>query len=152
MEEKLRILLVKTCKSLNRGDVSNFQVSIGLFLGKTNQVGNEEDSIREILGPSTVVGGVEMISLEQLLATVRECFEWRGDDAAHPNRRYQFSDGFSADVINILSDLRFLSTDALGIWEFWLSDGHPFYPVFWEFAFLIKKSTKNYVFIGSSSD
>lgn len=152
MEDEFRILLAKMCKSLNQGDVSNFTVSTGLFPGKTVRNYNEEDSIREILGPSAVVGGIGISSLERLLAIVHECFEWRGDDAAHPNRQYQFSENFNTDVTNILLNLRDLFSDAVGIWEFWLANGHPFYPVFWDFAFFIKKAKGNYVFIASSSD
>lgn len=38
------------------------------------------------------------------------------------------------------------------IMSFWLKEGHPFYPVFWDFAFLIEKNNDAIVFIGSSSD
>ena len=36
--------------------------------------------------------------------------------------------------------------------QFWLRDGHPAYPVFWDFAFVIAGSAGGQVFIGSSSD
>ncbi|MEN9358504.1 MAG: hypothetical protein RL095_39 [Verrucomicrobiota bacterium] len=35
---------------------------------------------------------------------------------------------------------------------FYLRDGHPFYPVFWSFAYLIEKGSDGYLFIASGSD
>jgi hypothetical protein len=36
--------------------------------------------------------------------------------------------------------------------RFWRKEGHPAYPVFWDFAFVIAGPTEAEVFIGSSSD
>jgi hypothetical protein len=38
------------------------------------------------------------------------------------------------------------------IYYLWFAAGHPYYPVFWDFAFLIERQRDSFLFIGSSSD
>jgi hypothetical protein len=38
------------------------------------------------------------------------------------------------------------------VWSFWLEEGHPFYPVQWDFAYVLAGHNGAEVFIGSSSD
>ena len=62
------------------------------------------------------------------------------------------SKDFDSDAENLFRDLKELFVDHSKVVSFLLDSGHPFYPVFWDFAFLIRKSESSYVFIGSSSD
>ena len=51
--------------------------------------------------------------------------------------------------------LLFIEQSVVGatvIERFWLKEGHPAYPVFWDFAFVIAGPHETKVFIGSSSD
>jgi len=43
-------------------------------------------------------------------------------------------------------------SDATTIKRFWLKQGHPAYPVFWDFAFVVIGTQQVELFIGSSSD
>jgi hypothetical protein len=52
----------------------------------------------------------------------------------------------------VLAHLDHALAAALLVQSFWLKKGHPDYPVFWDFAFVIAGSSAAEVFIGSSSD
>jgi len=48
--------------------------------------------------------------------------------------------------------LKPLLSKAGKITRFTLKKGHPFYPVFWDFAFNIEVENESYIIIGASSD
>ena len=45
-----------------------------------------------------------------------------------------------------------LVTKSEQVMGFWLKAGHPFYPVYWDYAFLFEVGNDAFVLIGSSSD
>jgi hypothetical protein len=53
-------------------------------------------------------------------------------------------------ISNVLSQIGLETADL--VVEFSLKQGHPAYPVFWEFAYDIHSNGQRWVFIGSSSD
>ena len=58
------------------------------------------------------------------------------------------------EILNLLEDL-FMHVQldqADAIRSFWLTKGHPSYPVFWDFAFDIQNDGKRWILMGSSSD
>lgn len=136
----------------SRGDAFNFTASIDLFCGE-RAVEEEKAAINQLLGSRATVDFIVISDWDKLSARINECLNWEGlDENSQPNRQYQLSTQFIDDLTEALSLLKELFTDATGFWEFGLSDGHPFYPVYWDFAFLVKRPNRNYVFIGSSSD
>jgi hypothetical protein len=52
----------------------------------------------------------------------------------------------------VLSELERLTSQASLLAEFELGEGHPAYPVFWDFGYVIAGPAGGLVFIGSSSD
>jgi hypothetical protein len=52
----------------------------------------------------------------------------------------------------VLSHLEQFAAPSTAIWSFWLKDGHPHYPVQWDFAYVLAGPGGAEVFIGSSSD
>src|SRR4029453_1808059 len=135
-----------------RGVVSNFTASFGLFSNEADPDETPATLIPRLLGTNARVSELEAASIEGVIETIRECLLWRGDDGAHPNREYQSSEEFVGDVTRLLEDvLQMLSAFSRISW-FTLDDGHPFYPVFWDFAFLCRNEKRSLVLIGSSSD
>ena len=153
LEEDIKGALDTLCWKLNRGNVYNYSASIGLFSsGEVSVDMTDEVIITKILGPTTKADFFQEFELEEMLLGIRKCIDWRGDEAVYPNRKYHATESYANDVSAIFSKLRILFQGASGIRSFEIEEGHPFYPVFWEFAFLIRMSGKTYILIGSCSD
>ena len=158
LQAEIKSLLGKISWKLSRGGIlsggnaANFTASIDLFSGDS-AVGGETEAIQQILGNLAVVDFVSTCNWDELSTKFNECINWPGwDEHSQPNHRYQLSTEFSNDTSELLSKLERLFEDNVGIWEFELSNGHPFYPVYWDFAYVIRRPNRDYVFIGSSSD
>ena len=152
LEREITDAFDSMCWKLNREDVGNFQASIGLFSMQSISGETAEETVKRILGASAKPEFFKARSFEEMISQFRDCIGWKGDDGAHPNRKYQSTQEYFEDIDQVLDKLKVLFRDAKGGWEFSLAEGHPFYPVYWEFAFLIKGTAKTYVLIGSSSD
>ena len=87
-----------------------------------------------------------------VVEALRDALSYERDDGSHPSRLYMQSPEFRHDSDIAISQLRELVDSADTIISFSLVEGHPFYPVFWDFAFVIEKGDDAVVFIGSSSD
>lgn len=83
---------------------------------------------------------------------MRDAFDYQGDDGSHPGRDYLASMTFKQDADFVMAQLEGLVSGASLLTLFWLKEGHPFYPVFWDFAFMIERGDDAFVLIGSSSD
>jgi hypothetical protein len=55
-------------------------------------------------------------------------------------------------VAAVLAELKSKVDVASLLAHFWLQEGHPAYPVFWDFAFVVAGPEGGLVFLGSSSD
>ena len=153
LEEEIKGTLDALCWKLNRGKVSNYSASIGLFSSEeVDDDMTDEAMIKTILGPTTKPDYFQECELEQMLLGIRNCIDWKGDEAVYPNRKYHATANYSDDVAAVFSKLGNLFEGASGIKSFDIAEGHPFYPVFWEFAYLIKVPEKAYALIGSCSD
>lgn len=160
LENDIRDQLVKIANGLNAAgplrfltaDIINFKASLALFSYDNDSERDDQQCIAQMLGPKAEVRQVEETSVPDMLAMVGECIGWTGDDGAHPNHTYQLSKEFESDFENLIRGLNALLEGHSQIISFDLESGHPFYPVFWDFAFLIRTPGTGYVLIGSSSD
>jgi len=111
-----------------------------------------QDVLDLAIDGAVVVGGSQSASKADVLRVVRTSLDFQGDDGAHPCRDYLASVEFKRDAELVMIQVGKLVDGADTIVSFWLKEGHPFYPVFWDFAFLIERSKDAVIFIGSSSD
>ena len=156
MVDQINDWLTKICHKLSGGHwfgqgSYNYVVDVELFHEEANPNLNEVGLIERLI-PNSIVGDIEESSLSELLSIVSECFLFEGDEGSYPNREYLLSKEFKNDLNKLLEDMRTLFSRNLGISKFWLKEGHPFYPVYWDYAFLIRKIDSYFVLIGSSSD
>lgn len=155
---KANKLLKKICKRLHKdrffdfNGALNYAVSVEIFSGNTFNNLDEIDLIEKILNTNAKVVEIEESNLSELLGNIKKGFEFTGDEGSYPNRNYLLSDNFKTDLNELMKQIEDLFSDNSEIWEFWLDEGHPFYPVYWDYAFLIKKLENNFILIGSSSD
>jgi hypothetical protein len=153
-------LLEKMCKKLSKGGFRhitkgalNYSVNAKVFKGRDTNSSNEVDLIKSIFGAATVeIDGIEESNLSELICIVKEGFEYEGDEGSYPNQKFLLSTEFELELNQILEQLEIFFSTNSRIFKFWFKDGHPFYPVFWDYAFLVKKDEGNFVLIGSSSD
>lgn len=108
--------------------------------------------IAKALGPSALIGGMVPATGREVLAEVERSLRYAGDVGSGPDPSALSSEKFNELVVRLLSELERAIAGAEILAQFWLRDGHPAYPVFWDFAFLIAGPADALVFIGSSSD
>jgi hypothetical protein len=155
---KINNLLKRLCQKLYKDHFFdfngslNYAVSVKVFVGNELNNFDEIDLIENILKTNTEISEIEESELSELLENVRDGFEFSGDEGSYPNKKYLSSEDFKIELNEVLKHLESLFSENSGILKFWLKDGHPFYPVYWDYAFLIKKTNKSFVLIGSSSD
>ena len=137
---------------LNGGDVLNYAAEFGLFVAQ----GAADDSLEEIaqqaIGPLTKIGGSCSCSNSSLIEQVATALQYTGDDGSHPNRDFLNSPTFQETIDRATLEVGHLIDAADLLIDFSLTDGHPFYPVFWDFAFAIVRGCDVFILIGSSSD
>ena len=108
--------------------------------------------IAQALGQSAVIGGVVPTTGPQIVAEVEQALRYAGDAGSGPEPSALQSRHFKALVPALLAELERAISGAALLAQFRLREGHPAYPVFWDFAFVIAGPAGGLVFIGSSSD
>jgi hypothetical protein len=153
MINKINESLKKICWKLSGGDVANYTVNIEIFQNTKISDYGEVDSIKNILGKNVVeIEEIKKSNLPELLEITKECFEFSGDEGAHPNKNYLFTKEFELETNQVLKQIELLFSNNSEFFIFRVKNGHPFYPVFWDYAFLVRSDQNDFVFIGSSSD
>lgn len=102
--------------------------------------------------PVATVGNVVASDAASVLAEFDRDVQYRGDSSSGPKPGTIDSDNFKALFATVRAHFASLCDDADTIHEFWLSDGHPDYPVQWDFAFLLRFGDSSAIWMGSSSD
>lgn len=102
--------------------------------------------------PEADIGGTLPVSAQELLAEVEESVRYPGDAGAGPLPTALASPRFADLLRTMLVYLTHAVAGATTITSFWLKHGHPAYPVFWDFAFVIEGVHHVEIVVGSSSD
>lgn len=101
-------------------------------------------------GNDVIVGGQSRVTASEARREVTEQLLHVGDGGYGPldlNAK-------RSEILSLVEEL-FMHVrldQASTITSFWLSKGHPAYPVFWDFAFDIQGGGKRWILMGSSSD
>lgn len=101
--------------------------------------------------------GVSFDRLKPIDATalnrrIRRCLSYTGDDSHGPDSAVLESEVFKQLKSQCLNQIQELYSVSLRVQEFNIRDGHPAYPVFWDFSFLFRSVSESHLLIGSSSD
>ena len=110
------------------------------------------DIVRGAFGSDAVIADAASVGIEELVDEVSECLRYAGDDGAGPGPNVTQSGRFKELLVELTTELRLLCMSASRIERFRFKDGHPGYPVFWDFAFLVRTERGSLVLVGSSSD
>ena len=111
------------------------------------------DTLRAVLEKKEVeVGGSAAESLSEVIAEVKRCLTYKGDDTCGPISERISSGKFVEALDMILKHIEKLCASCSNIAGIYIKEGHPAYPVYWNFAWLLQSESGCHVLIGSSSD
>lgn len=111
-----------------------------------------EDALHSALGPDVVIDSLRAVSAAEASADIRAALTYAGDSGAGPEPEQMQSPRFLQLLDAVMAQFDRAATQAHGIDAFWIEAGHPAYPVFWDFSFLLKGDEDAILFVGSSSD
>ena len=129
----------------------NYQVYLGEIHFVCSQDLNIENKVRLGLNAKDVIiGNTRGESKESVINDIRDKILHEGDLGSHPSRKNRTEVELLTDkYAKHLDDM--ISENSL-IVGFWFIEGHPAYPVWWDYSYLIEDRQQNILLIGSSSD
>src|SRR5262245_10782060 len=130
----------------------NYSVSLKVFRVPFALRAEPEDYIVAALGEQAVIEGIQPVTSDELAADVEASLRYAGSDADGPTAENLKSARFNELFGCVLRHVAEKCQQSTMIVSFRISDGHPFYPVFWDFAYLMIAPGSTEIFIGSSSD
>jgi hypothetical protein len=130
----------------------NYCANLALYEVKNATGENIEIVVAKALRKPVSLGNYRSCQTEEVVQEVQASLEFRGDESSHPSFEFLDSQEFLTMQHQILELLQRLLSDSTTIIGFYFKDGHPFYPVFWDYAYVIEHQKHTYVLVGSSSD
>lgn len=108
------------------------------------------EQLAHAIGNEVIISGQSCVTAREVRSETTEKLLHLGDGGYGP-------EDLTAKRSEILTLLESLFThmhldQANAITSFWLTKGHPAYPVFWDFSFDIQCNGQRWIFMGSSSD
>jgi hypothetical protein len=98
------------------------------------------------------IGSSSEVTVDEAITEISEAMTHRGDSSYGPIPEKIDSERYRNLVARLLEDCRVLFDAGDRIEVFWLKNGHPAYPVFWDFAFAVHTGDGLHIIMGSSSD
>ena len=144
-------LLTEMADLLNSDGV-NYSVFLRVYSGVMESANGIDSIVSGLIGGDVVLGGVRDANVSEVVETLRQSFGYVGEESAGPGTSVLGSTEFSRLLGSIRDSVARLSQTAYGIKSFEFAEGHPAYPVFWEFAYLFLGNGRHVLLVGSSSD
>ena len=111
-----------------------------------------EHLVRSALGSEIVIAKMDSVSADAVLSEILSCLRFAGDEGSGPDASAIQSERFTELVTLAIAEVKAAASQAVLIKRFDIIEGHPAYPVFWDFAFLFAAPERAKVLVGSSSD
>jgi len=127
----------------------NYKVWFNLY-GPGDTEHSLEQVMRDLVSKDCILSGVAPTSARDAKKEIMGMVLSGGDDTFGPIDIESKSDEITELIDSVLSDIYF--TESTLIVEFGFKEGHPNYPVYWDFAYDIHAQDKRWLFVGSSSD
>jgi hypothetical protein len=108
--------------------------------------------VRRVVGDKAVISETDGVSEGEVVAEVASSLKYAGDAGAGPDPASMQSEEFQQLLAAALAQVSSFASGASTIERFHFKQGHPAYPVFWDFAFLFRHASDCVVLVGSSSD
>ena len=159
MQQQINNKLQKICENLGGKQSLNYSCNIKVFTVKTtaNQstfnILNSINELKNEYNEEIKISEVTSSNVSSVLEEFENCLNYEGEEhCAYPNKEYFNTKEFKEDIEIVKNELKILFQNTDEVLKFWFDTGHPFYPVFWDFSFLLKEKGTSYLIVGSSSD
>lgn len=133
-------------------DGINYSVFLRAYSGVPASLSSTGSVISWLVGHDVVLNGVRDTNVTEVIETLRESLGYAGDHGTGPGASCLKSTEFARLLQNIEKEVVQLSQIANEIKSFEFAQGHPAYPVFWDFAYLFIGADEHILLVGSSSD
>jgi uncharacterized protein (TIGR02996 family) len=130
----------------------NYAVSLGLWRVPVQPDPSPGRYVAAALGPTAEIGEVQSVPAPDAATDVERCIRYSGDRGHGPDPTALASAECDRLIGRVRDYLERSATEAGSIMRFELRNGHPYCPVWWDFAYLWMKPWVAVVFLGSSSD
>ena len=130
----------------------NYVVDIQVYNVPEGVPTNLDSRVKSVLGAKATIGGSTASTSSELIEELISGLSFVGDTGSYPNPKYVGSREHRDDLNTVKSKLKPLLINNPIVTRFLFKEGHPFYPVFWDFAFLVEAGVNQCLIIGSSSD
>lgn len=144
-------VLEEIAKTLN-ADACNYTVFLRYFEMPLQRSARKDIIIKTVLGPDATLGGIQEVEKASVWPNLKDALLYVSDSGAGPAAATMQSERLLALMQVLENEVRNLVDAASSTESFWLQSGHPAYPAFWDFAYLISGKASESILIGSSSD
>jgi hypothetical protein len=144
-------LLRKIEKILDFG-AWNYTVFLRFYEAALPKQSTKEAVIKTLLGTEATLRSIDEVEKSSVWPVIESSLLYAGTDGAGPAESTIKSAEFSELMMLLGNEVWNLADEAVTIDSVELQDGHPAYPVFWDFAFLFSGEATTSLLIGSSSD
>jgi hypothetical protein len=147
----LRHSLYSEMAALLNSDGTNYTVFLQCYTGSLPPGLTFEQKVCAVLGPACVVENVRDLERRSIEEILRESLSYRGEHAG-PDAAILASQRFHELLDAIVTDCQHASGSSQVAQSFLIVDGHPAYPVFWDFALFFGRADEYALLVGAASD
>lgn len=148
----IRINLLENITRFINHDTFNYTVFTQAYDCCCSSMETSSHIIERAVGENVVVDGFKGVDLQTLLDNVERCLTYKECDSNDSVQDIDDSEDFQCFLYELKADIAKLFHISDKVEEFWFREGHPAYPVFWDFAYIFRYTDRALIFIGSSSD
>ena len=130
----------------------NYSVFLQMYETSISPDTDAEGLIARALGNEVKIDNLKNVSTAEVLTEIDDSLTYSGTDGAGPESEALRTPTFAELLKEVLSESADLARSASQIEQCTIEEGHPAYPVFWDFAFLFRLPKKALLLVGSSSD
>ena len=127
----------------------NYEVWFNLY-GPADPELSLTDTLKSLISKDCEISGVAPSTPEEAISEIMEMVLYKGDTGSGPLVLESKKTEISELIGKVFSSVGIEDADM--IVEFGFKNGHPAYPVFWDFAYDIHSKGQRWIFVGSSSD
>ncbi len=137
---------------LLESDGIDYTVFLKWYCCAADNAATVDDVMRQLLGPGTVAEQIQDCSLAQVQDEMADCLGFAGDEGDGPGPVTLGTHEYARLLDEIRVDVAEVGGWSQEIKSLRISEGHPAYPVFWDFAYLFLGKEEHRLIVGSVSD
>ena len=133
-------------------DAWNYSVFLKSVLIENYKNRDSVETMRKVFGEDVVAHDIHVIRKGEVWPIISTSLYYAGDEGAGPAAQSLSSRKFQSLISKLRGQVENILRATIKVESFWFREGHPAYPVFWDFAFVFTGETSVTILVGSSSD